>query len=407
MSFTPLVLGRPGPEVHLTVTLVTDYDQPGTLLSFRVPVKVSTLASGTGVLYIEWELWRGDVLVAKQVSPITLVAAAGEEQLLSEVIDAVDSIGAGTHIYNLKAQVVSFNNIAANSLLGKPQIGARRPAEGAVVGDGITGPTGPTGPTGHTGAKGEQGDPGANGTMAGTGVTGPTGLTGETGDTGPTGTASSTGSGIALTGATGPTGSTGYGPKGATGGTGIGITGTTGEGITGPTGETGQTGPTGPTGSGEGVTGPTGVKNPVRAGRGPQGADYSPIRFGGNLDSSTGFKDLQTFFFPLISIPQLPVRAGQKVLLELLISMRDNGTSNNVCSFEYQIVDSDHNNALIKSGAISYKWGDTTTIDNTFLIDWVDVIPDNSTRFYTVLLKQISGLLTARYYNFRATVLEA
>jgi hypothetical protein len=408
MSFTPLVLGRPGPEVHLTVTLVTDNDQPGALLSFRVPVKASTQASGAGALYIEWELWRGDVLVAKQVSPMTFVAPAGEEQLLNEVIDVVDSIGAGTHVYNLKAQVVAFNNITDNALLGKPQIGARFPAETAIIGDGITGPTGPTGPTGGTGAKGEGGDPGDHGTV-GTGVSGPTGPTGPTGDTGPTGTTSLTGSGIALTGATGPTGPTGHGWTGATGVTGIGAAGPTGVGSVGATGATGLRGPTGPTGSGEGVTGPTGAPNPISGGKGPKGANYSPLRFGGNLNSGLAFVPIRLFWWPVQTLPRLPVRAGQKVFLEFLASIRSDlgGTTGpDYYDFRYQIVDKDHN-VVVHSDTISYGWG-RAVLDNTLLVNWVDEIADNSTRVYElqVITNSSPGSGTIRYYNFRATVLE-
>lgn len=192
MSFTPLVLGRPGPEVHLSVTLVTEHNQPGTLLNFQVPVKISTVTSGTGTLYLEWELIRGNELVAKQVSPMTFQGAAGEELLINESINFIDSIGPGTHVYNLKAQVISFNNVAANPLLGKPQTGARFPSEAPIVRDGITGPTGPTG------SEGDQGFPGGKGPTGPSGP-GPTGSTGDRGPTGPEGTSSGTVTGIGIT----------------------------------------------------------------------------------------------------------------------------------------------------------------------------------------------------------------
>lgn len=154
MSFTPLVLGRPGPEVHLAATLVMDYDQPGTLFRFLIPLKVSTLLSGAGSLHMEWELARGDVIVAREVSPIRIYASAGEMQVLNETIDVIDHIGAGTHIYKVKAKIVSFSNIAAHPFVGKPQVRAGIPAAEPITLDGLTGPAGPTGPLGSAGPKG-------------------------------------------------------------------------------------------------------------------------------------------------------------------------------------------------------------------------------------------------------------
>lgn len=153
MSFTPLVLGKPGPEVQLAATLVTESDQPGTLFRFLVPLKVSTQFSGTGSLHLEWELARGNVIVAQQVSPIDIHSSAGKVQLLHETIDVVDQIGAGTHTYKLKAKIVSFRNIAAHPLVGTPKvcmedipIAESVGLDGAAWLKGATGPEDPSGP---------------------------------------------------------------------------------------------------------------------------------------------------------------------------------------------------------------------------------------------------------------------
>lgn len=399
MSFTPLVLGRPGPEVHLSVTLVTDHNQPGTLLSFQVPVKVSTVTSGTGTLYLEWEILRDDEIVAKQVSPITFHGAAGEEILLNEAINLVDTIAAGTHVYNLKAQVISYNNIAINPLLGKPQIGARFPSEAPIVRDGITGPTGPTGPTGETGSQGDQGSPGDKGPTGPSGP-GPTGPTGDTGPTGPTGTPSTTGSGIGITGATGPTGPTGYGVTGATGATGIGSTGPTGVGNPGPTGDTGFTGVTGPTGS-IAITGATGITG-TGGGRGPQGADYFPQKFAGKLtfNSQPSIEVPGVGVYNIQTLPGLPVRAGQRVFLEFLAEFRFNQRP----AFDVRIVD--QNGTLIFRSEEMYMFWGSPMNWYPMAFSWVDEISADSTRVYTAQVANGSNPLTIQFWDFRATVLE-
>ncbi len=403
MSFTPLMLGKPGPELHLAITYKADYDPPPTLLSIQVPLRLSTISSGSGMLYVEWNLWRGDALIAKQVSPVTVFASAGEEQLLSPVIDFMDDVGAGTHIYNLKVHVISFSNIAAEPLLGKPEIGARIPPSGPLVGDGITGPTGPTGPTGATGAKGDGGEPGNHG-PTGLGLPGSTGTTGATGATGPTGTGNAA-SGIGATGATGPTGPTGYGVMGPTGFDGIGNTGPTGMGAGGPTGPTRESGPKGITGRGATVLGATGITG-LTGGRGPKGEDYVPILYAGNYT----YNEEPAIDIPgtgewvtVQTLPQIVVEPGQKILLEFLCEIRCEIDESRL-SAQYMFSDSASNinlqagSILIGSGNGLYRY--------PMLINWVDIISDSSGRMYSI--KMMSGDIpfTIQFWNFRATVLD-
>lgn len=409
MSFTPLELGRPGPGVHQTLTLVTDFDQSETLLRFRIPLKVSIITPGDGALYVEWEITRGNMLVAKHMSPIMVHTMVGEQLLLDEIVDAVDNLGAGTHIYSLKAQVVSFVNIAAHPLVGKAQLGATIQSEEPVLLPGITGPTGPTGPTGDTG---EPGDPGAGGKRGnpGAGVTGASGQTGPTGPTGPTGTSSSAGSGMGPTGVTGPTGPTGYGSTGPTGDTGIGATGPTGIGNTGPTGETGRTGPKGPPGTGgTGVppTGATGITGFTGA-RGPQGDDYFPIRQAGRLiydgQPPIDIPGDGPSYVTIQTLPPLPVKAGQRVFLEFLCQLQaDNGST-----VEFRIVDQDNNivaNAKNIPSSTGYS-GAIYTFRYPVLISWIDTITEPSTKAYSLQTKSFVYPFKVDFWNFRATVLE-
>jgi hypothetical protein len=402
MSFTPLVLGKPGPELHMAITFRADYDPPATLFSIQVPLKLSTISTGAGMLYVEWNLLRGDVLIAKQVSPLTLSAPAGEEQLLVNVIDFMDDIGAGTHIYSLKAHVVSFSNIAAHPLLGKPEIGSRIPASGPVVKDGVTGPTGPTGPTGDTGAKGDGGDPGNHG-VPGIGLPGPTGSTGATGATGPTGTGG-TASGTGPTGATGPTGPTGYGVTGETGFDGMGNTGPTGFGSTGPTGPTGESGPKGLTGREPTVLGATGMTG-LTGGRGPQGENFFPVQFAGNYT----YNEQPAIDIPgtgewvtVQVLPQISLEPGQKVFLEFLGEIRceideNRLTAGYLFADDRSSINLFSSNIFIGSGKGLYRY--------PMLINWVDIISDSSGGVYSF---RMSGDIpfTVQFWNFRATVLD-
>ncbi len=158
MSFIPLVLGSPGPTVQLAATVVTDYNQPDTLFRFLIPLKVSTCLPGAGSLDMEWELSRDGVVVAQQVSPVDIYASAGKVQLLNEIIDFIDHIEAGTHIYKVKAKIVSFRNIAAHPLVGNPQVRIEDiPVAEPVALDGAAWLTDATGPTGPAGPKGPMG----------------------------------------------------------------------------------------------------------------------------------------------------------------------------------------------------------------------------------------------------------
>ena len=414
MSFTPLVLGRPGLEVHLTVTLITDDDQSGALLSFQVPLRASTITSGNGVLYIEWELLRGELLLTKQVSTISLQASPGEEFLSNEIIEAIDSIGVGTHVYNLKAKVIAFHNVVNPPLIGTPHIGFKLPLETPIVKSGLTGPTGPTGPTGGTGTHGDQGPGGKRG-ATGPGVTGVTGPTGATGATGPTGSSgSSTGSVRGPTGVTGSTGPTGYGPPGVPGPTGFGPTGPTGVGSTGPTGETGATGPTGPTGVGipvRGPTGPTGFDGNI----GAQGEDYMPLRYARSplsnppqsitipAGNSTGD------WITIETLSRLPIRGGQDVLLEMLLVFRSSYSISfsTVFQYDYQIVDLEQN-AVIQSGGIGFGWKRADgTLYNTQKINGVDAVSGNSNRVYSFQIRNRNGFQSfVDQWDFRASVFE-
>ncbi len=402
MSFTPLVLGQPGPELHMVITFRTDYDPPSALFSIQVPFKLSTISTGAGMLYVEWNLLRGDMLIAKQMSPLTLSAPAGEEQLLVDVIDFMDDVGAGSHIYSLKAQVVSFSNIAAQPFIGKPEIGARIPASAPVLVNGITGPTGPTGPTGDTGAEGDQGDPGNRG-VTGIGLPGPTGSTGATGATGLTGMGD-TGSGIGPTGATGPTGPTGYGITGNTGFDDIGNTGPTGFGATGPTGPTGESGPKGLTGGRPtvfGATGPTGFGG----GRGPQGENYFPLQFAGNYT----YNEQPAIDIPgtgewvtVQVLPQISVEPGQKVFLEFLGEIRceldeSRLTARYMFSDSASNINIDPGSIFIGSGEGQYRY--------PMLIQWVDTITEPYSVVYSF---KMSGNIpfSVQFWDFRATVLD-
>lgn len=403
MSFTPLVLGKPGPELHMAITFRTDYDPPATPFIIQVPLKLTTISSGTGMLYVEWNLFRGDALIAKKLSPLSVSASAGEVQLLVDVIDFMDDVGAGTHIYSLKAHVVSFSNIAAQLLLGKPEISARIPASGPLVEDGITGPTGPTGPTGDTGAGGDQGDPGNKG-PTGIGLPGPTGSTGATGATGPAGRGD-TGSGTGPTGATGPTGPTGYGVTGETGIDGLGNTGPTGFGATGPTGPTGESGPKGLTGRGPTVLGATGITG-LTGGRGPKGEDYVPILYAGNYT----YNEQPAIDIPgtgewvtVQTLPQIVVEPGQKILLEFLCEIRCEIDESRL-SAQYMFSDS-ASNINLQAGSIFIGSGNGL-YRYPILINWVDIISDSSGRMYSI--KMMSGDIpfTIQFWNFRATVLD-
>lgn len=402
MSFTPLVLGKPGQELHMAITFRADYDPPATLFSIQVPLKLSTISSGAGMLYVEWNLLRGDVLIAKQISPLTLSAPAGEEQLLVDVIDFMDDVGAGTHIYSLKAHVVSFSNIAVEPLLGKPEISARIPALAPVLVDGITGPTGPTGPTGDTGAGGDQGDPGNKG-VTGIGLPGPTGSTGATGATGPTGRGD-TGSGTGPTGATGPTGPTGYGVTRETGIDGMGNTGPTGFGATGPTGPTGESGPKGLTGRGPTVLGATGITG-LTGGRGPKGEDYFPVQFAGNYT----YNEQPAIDIPgtgewvtVQELPQISVEPGQKIFLEFLGEIRC-ALDESPLNAQYMFSDSASNinilpgSIFIGSGEGQYRY--------PMLIQWVDTITEPYSVVYSF---KMSGNIpfSVQFWNFRTTVLD-
>ncbi len=402
MSFTPLMLGKPGQELHLAITYRADYDPPATLFSIQVPLKLSTISSGSGMLYVEWNIWRGDALIAKQVSPVTVSASAGEEQLLSPVIDFMDDVGAGTHIYNLKVHVISFSNIAAEPLLGKPEISVRIPASGPLVEDGITGPTGPTGPTGATGAKGDGGDPGNHG-PTGIGLPGPTGATGATGATGPTGTGDAA-SGTGATGATGPTGSTGYGVTGPTGFDGMGNTGPTGMGVGGPTGLTGESGPTGITGRGPTVLGATGMTG-LTGGIGPQGEDYFPIQFAGNYN----YNEQPAIEIPgtgewvtIQALPQISVEPDQKIFLEFLCEIRCELDESRLTA-HYRFLDS-ASNINVLPGSIFIGSGDGL-YRYPMLIQWVDTITDSYDVVYSF---QMNGNIpfTIQFWDFRATVLD-
>ena len=402
MSFTPLILGKPGPELHLAITYRVDYDPSATLFSIQVPLKLSTISTGAGMLYVEWNLLRGDALIAKKLSPLSISASAGEEQLLVDVIDFMDDVGAGTHIYSLKAHVASFSNITSQPLLGKPEIGARIPASGPLVQDGVTGPTGPTGPTGDTGAKGDGGDPGNHG-PTGIGLPGPTGSTGATGATGPTGTGDAA-SGTGTTGATGPTGPTGYGVTGATGFDAIGNTGPTGFGAIGPTGQTGESGPKGLTGRGPTVVGATGITG-LTGGRGPKGEDYFPIQSAGNytynaqpaidIPGTGEWVTVQT-------LPQISVEPDQKVFLEFLCEIRCELDESRLTA-QYRFLDSasnitiDPGSIFIGSGEGLYRY--------PMLVQWVDTITDPYEVVYSF---QMSGNIpfTVQFWNFRATVLD-
>jgi hypothetical protein len=402
MSFTPLVLGKPGPELHMAITFRADYDPPATLFSIQVPLKLYTISSGAGMLYVEWNLLRGDVLIAKQISPLTLSAPAGEEQLLVEVINVMDDVGAGTHIYSLKAHVVSFSNIAAQPLMGKPEISVRIPASGPLVEDGITGATGPTGPTGDTGAGGDQGDPGNKG-ATGIGLPGPTGSTGATGATGPTGRGD-TGSGTGPTGATGPTGPTGYGVTGETGIDGMGNTGPTGFGATGPTGPTGESGPKGLTGRGPTILGATGITG-LTGGRGPKGEDYFPVQFAGNYT----YNEQPAIDIPgtaewitIQTLPQIAVEPGQTIFLEFLCEIRceldeSRLTAGYVFSDDRSSINLFSNTIFIGSGKGLYRY--------PMLISWAEIISDSSGGVYSF---RMSGNIpfTIQFWNFRATVLD-
>lgn len=402
MSFTPLVLGQPGPELHMVITFRTDYDPPSALFSIQFPLKLSTISTGAGMLYVEWNLLRGDMLIAKQVSPLTLSAPAGEEQLLVNVIDFTDDLGAGTHIYSLKAHVVSFSNIAAQPLIGKPEIGARIPASAPVLVDGVTGPTGPTGPTGDTGAKGDGGDPGYHG-VQGIGLPGPTGSTGATGATGPTGTGDTAG-GTGPTGATGPTGPTGYGTTGETGSDDMGNTGPTGFGATGPTGPTGESGPKGLTGRGPTVLGATGMTG-LTGGRGPKGEDYFPVQFSGNYT----YNEQPAIDIPgtgewvtVQVLPQISVEPGQKVFLEFLGEIRCEIDESRLTA-QYRFLDS-ASNINILSGSIFIGSGEGQ-YRYPMLIQWVDTITDSYEVVYSF---QMSGNIpfSVQFWDFRTTVLD-
>ncbi len=409
MSFTPLILGRPGPEVHLPVTLVTDYDQTSMLLSFQVPFKVSTVTPGNGALYIEWELVRGDELVAKQMTPIMVQTSAGEELLLSETIDFIDSAGAGTHIYDLKVRVISFNNIAAQPLLGRPHVGTRLPADepAILIGlTGVTGATGASGPQGRTGATGARGATGPTG-MGLAGFTGPTGRQGPTGSMGlPDGTESVTGS----TGATGPKGATGVGSTGPTGPMGFGATGPAGLGMTGPTGETGNPGPTGMSGADAtvlGATGPTGFAG----GRGAQGEDYSAVRSSGRLSDSSSQSPVNVPAFTgavswttLQALPPLPVTPGQSVLLELLTDIQyDSGPDYGINAY-YQIVEQTADE-VIQTGVIAFGWNAGNN-RYTSVINGLDTAMLSTTKEYSLQVRALAYAFTVQYWNFRATVIE-
>jgi hypothetical protein len=402
MSFTPLVLGKPGPELHLVITDRADYDPPATLFSIQVPLKLSTISTGAGMLYVEWNLWRGDVLIAKQLSPLTVSAAAGEEQLLVDDIDFMDDVGAGTHIYSLKAHVVSFSNIAAEPLLGKPEIGLKVPASGPVVQDGVTGPTGPTGPTGDTGAKGDGGDPGNKG-PTGVGLPGPTGSTGATGATGPTGTGDAA-SGTGATGATGPTGPTGYGVTGHTGFDGMGNTGPTGMGAGGPPGPTGESGPKGITGRGATVLGATGLTG-LTGGIGPKGEDYFPIQSAGNYtyNEQPAIDIPGTYeWITVQTLPQISVEPDQKVFLEFLCEIRCELDESRLTA-QFRFLDSASNinvlpgSIFIGSGEGLYRY--------PMLVQWVDTITDPYDVIYSF---QMNGNIpfTIQFWDFRATVLD-
>ncbi|MFM9331494.1 hypothetical protein [Paenibacillus mesotrionivorans] len=160
MSFIPIVLGSPGPTVQLAATVVTDFDQPDTLFRFLIPLKVSTCFPGAGSLHMEWELSRDGDVVAQQISPVDVHAPVGKVQLLNESIDFIDHIEAGTHIYKVKAKIISFRNIAAHPLVGNPQVSIEDiPVAEPVALDGagrltdVTGPTGPSGPPGPKGSS--------------------------------------------------------------------------------------------------------------------------------------------------------------------------------------------------------------------------------------------------------------
>lgn len=408
MSFTPLMLGRPGPEIHLPVTLVMDDEQTSILLSFQVPLKVSTVTTGSGVLYLEWEIVRGDQLVAKQLSPVMVNASAGEEILLSETIDFIDYAGAGTLIYDLKARVISFNNIAPQPLLGRPQIGTRlSPAEPAIL-IGITGATGPTGASGPQGPKGATGAEGIKG-LTGFSIKGATGATGWTGTPGsigmPDGTAQITGP----TGATGPKGAPGFGPTGPTGPMGIGAIGPAGVGATGPTGETGSPGATGMPGEGATILGPTGPTG-FTGNRGPQGENYSSVRSASKL-SDSGPPSVNVTapggsitWITVQELPTLAVTPGQNVFLEFLCDIHYESNPNYGLMGYCQIVEL-ISGEILQTGIISLGWygGENRRI---FALSGVDNTSLDSTKEYAVQMATQQYPFTVQYWNFRATVID-